>query len=171
LIDAANYEVTETLKKGALVKIRSIRPEDKEKISEAFRNLESESIYTRFFQHKKDLSEKELKGATEVDFENVVALVVTIGEGDNEIVIGGGRYVIMDNVAATERRGCLYGRGRLPRPGNCRPLAAALGPELGEKRECMTSWRRCFLKTRPCWLFFHAQVFPWKNIMKKALCM
>jgi RimJ/RimL family protein N-acetyltransferase len=100
LIDAANYEVTETLKKGALVKIRSIRPEDKEKISEAFRNLESESIYTRFFQQKKSLSEKELKGATEVDFENVVALVVTIGEGDNEIVIGGGRYVILDGSVA-----------------------------------------------------------------------
>jgi RimJ/RimL family protein N-acetyltransferase len=100
LIDAANYEVTETLKKGALVKIRSIRPEDKEKISEAFKNLESESIYTRFFQQKKSLSEKELKGATEVDFENVVALVVTIGEGDNEIVIGGGRYVILDGSVA-----------------------------------------------------------------------
>ncbi len=100
MIDAANYEVTDTLKKGAVVKIRSVRPDDKEKISEAFRNLESESIYTRFFQHKKDLSEKELEKATEVDFENVVALVVTIGERDKEVVIGGGRYVIMGNTAA-----------------------------------------------------------------------
>jgi RimJ/RimL family protein N-acetyltransferase len=100
LIDAAKYEVTDTLKKGAVVKIRSIKPEDKEKLSEAFRNLESESIYTRFFQHRKDLTEKELKAATEVDFENMVALVVTVGEGENEIIIGGGRYVIMDNTAA-----------------------------------------------------------------------
>ena len=99
MIDAANYEVTDTLKKGAVVKIRSVRPDDKGKISEAFRNLESESIYTRFFQHKKELSEKELEKATEVDFKNVVALVVTIGEKDNEVIIGGGRYVILDGSA------------------------------------------------------------------------
>ncbi len=100
MIDAANFQVIETLKKGAVVKIRSIRPDDKGKVSEAFRNLESDSIYTRFFQHKKELSAKELETATEVDFENVVALVVTIGEGDKEIVIGGGRYVILDGTAA-----------------------------------------------------------------------
>jgi RimJ/RimL family protein N-acetyltransferase len=100
LKNPANYEVTDTLKNGALVKIRSIKPEDKERISEAFKNLESGSIYTRFFQHKKELSDKELKGATEVDFKNVVALVVTIEEEGKEIVIGGGRYVIMDNTAA-----------------------------------------------------------------------
>ncbi|MFO7620468.1 MAG: GNAT family N-acetyltransferase [Bacteroidales bacterium] len=100
MIDAAKYEVTDTLKKGAVVKIRSIRADDKERITEAFRNLESDSIYTRFFQQKKGLSEKELKAATEVDFENVVALVVTIGEGDKEVIIGGGRYVILDSSAA-----------------------------------------------------------------------
>lgn len=99
MIDAANFEVTESLRKGTVVKIRSIRPDDKGKISEAFRNLEPESIYTRFFQHKKELNEKELEKATEVDFENVVALVVTIGEGDNEVIIGGGRYVILDRNA------------------------------------------------------------------------
>jgi GNAT superfamily N-acetyltransferase len=100
LRNPANYEVTDTLKKGAKVKIRSIKPEDKERISEAFKNLKSDSIYARFFQHKKGLSEKELKVATEVDFKNVVALVVTIEEEGKEIVIGGGRYVIMDNTAA-----------------------------------------------------------------------
>jgi hypothetical protein len=32
-----------------------------------------------FFQHKKALTDRELKAATDVDFENVVALVVTVG--------------------------------------------------------------------------------------------
>jgi RimJ/RimL family protein N-acetyltransferase len=100
LIDAAKYKTNETLKNGISVKIRSIRADDKERIAEAFRNLESESIYTRFFQQKKGLSEKELEQATGVDFENVVALVVTIGEGDKEVIIGGGRYVILDSRAA-----------------------------------------------------------------------
>jgi len=55
-----------------------------------------ESIYTRFFYHKKMLTDAELKAATELDFENAVALVVTIGEGENETIIGGGRYAVID---------------------------------------------------------------------------
>jgi RimJ/RimL family protein N-acetyltransferase len=96
MIDAAKYEEIETLKNGTVVRIRPVRANDKNRITEAFRNLETESIYTRFFHHKRELSDDELKFATEVDFENVVALVVTVGEGENEVIIGGGRYVAFD---------------------------------------------------------------------------
>jgi RimJ/RimL family protein N-acetyltransferase len=100
MIDAAHYDQIETLKNGTAVRVRSIRADDKQKISEAFRNLESESIYTRFFHHKKGLSDDELKAASEVDFETVVALVVTLGQGDNETIIAGGRYAVLDPAAA-----------------------------------------------------------------------
>jgi RimJ/RimL family protein N-acetyltransferase len=96
MIDAAKYDKTATLKNGIEVKIRSIRPDDKKRLVEAFKNLDPESIYTRFFYHKKMLTEEELKAATELDFESAVALVVTIGEGENETVIGGGRYAVID---------------------------------------------------------------------------
>jgi GNAT superfamily N-acetyltransferase len=96
MLDAAKYDKIETLKNGTAVRIRSVRADDKNRISEAFRNLEAESIYTRFFQHKKDLTAEELKAATEVDFENVVGLVVTVGEGANETIIAGGRYAAFD---------------------------------------------------------------------------
>ena len=97
MTDLANYHKTETLKNGTAVVVRTIRSGDKERISEAFRNLETESIYTRFFHHKKTLTDQELKVATEIDFETVVALVVTIGEGENETIIGGGRYMVLDD--------------------------------------------------------------------------
>jgi RimJ/RimL family protein N-acetyltransferase len=100
MIDAANYNQVETLKNGAVVRVRSIRADDKNRISEAFRNLETESVYTRFFQHKKTLTDAELKTATEVDFENVVALVVTIGEGESETIIGAGRYAAFEDATA-----------------------------------------------------------------------
>ena len=90
MIELANYGETEALKNGTAVLIRAIRADDKNRFSEAFRNLETESIYTRFFHYKKTLTDEELKAATEVDFENVVALVVTIGDGENETIIGGG---------------------------------------------------------------------------------
>ena len=100
MMDVARYEEVETLKKGTVVRIRSIRADDKNRLSLAFRNLESESIYKRFFSYKKDLTDQELKAATEVDFENVVALVVTIGAGETETIIGGGRYVAFDAAGA-----------------------------------------------------------------------
>ena len=95
MIDAANFESIETLKNGTVVKVRSVRADDKGRFSEAFRNLEAESIYTRFFHHKKTLTDADLKAATEIDFENVVALVVTVGEGEEEVIIGGARYVCL----------------------------------------------------------------------------
>ncbi len=97
MIDAAKYDEIETLKKGTTVRIRAIRANDKKRISEAFRNLEPESIYTRFFTPKKTLTDQELKAATEVDFENVVALVVTPGEGESQPIIAEGRYAIVAN--------------------------------------------------------------------------
>ena len=100
MMDAANFDHIETLKNGTAVRIRSIRADDKNRISEAFRNLDPESVYTRFFYHKKTLTDAELKATTEVDFENVVALVVTIGEGENETIIGAGRYAASEDASA-----------------------------------------------------------------------
>jgi RimJ/RimL family protein N-acetyltransferase len=96
MIDANNFEETETLKNGVTVKIRAIRPADKAGITDAFGKLDPESVYTRFFQFKKSLSDQELKAATEVDFENVVALVVTTESGGKETIIGAGRYLAFD---------------------------------------------------------------------------
>ncbi len=103
MLDLANYNEKETLKNGAAVLIRRVRADDKNRFSAAFHKLETESIYTRFFHHKKTLTEHELKSATEVDFENVVALVVTTREGDNEIIIGGGRYVLLEGASGQRR--------------------------------------------------------------------
>lgn len=96
MINANDFEEIETLKNGVTVKIRAIRPADKAGIADAFGGLDPESVYSRFFQAKKSLSDQELRAATEVDFENVVALVVTIEAGGKETIIGGGRYSAFD---------------------------------------------------------------------------
>jgi RimJ/RimL family protein N-acetyltransferase len=97
MTDLAKYSEIKTLKNGKTVLIRPVRTDDKDRFAEAFRNLEKESIYTRFFYYKKALTDADLKAATEIDFEKVVALVVTIGEGEDETIIGGGRYVVFDS--------------------------------------------------------------------------
>jgi RimJ/RimL family protein N-acetyltransferase len=97
MIDAREFEMTETLKNGLAVRIRAIRPADKAGIVDAFGKLDPESVYTRFFRTKDSLSDADLKRATEVDFDNVVALVVTIESGGKETIMGGGRYLAFDH--------------------------------------------------------------------------
>jgi len=99
--ETAMYNKMESLKDGLQVTIRAIRPDDKNLIVKAFNELEPESIYTRFFQRKSSLSEKELQKATEMDFENDVGLVVTISEEGAETIIGSGRYVAYSTLDGT----------------------------------------------------------------------
>lgn len=91
-MDARTYVATHTLKNGVEITIRAIRSADKEKLLEAFSQLDQSSIYTRFFGHKKSLSEAELERATDLDFHTTVALVATVGHGEDEAIVGGGRY-------------------------------------------------------------------------------
>ncbi len=91
--ETAFYDKTESLKNGLQVRVRAIRPDDKSLIVKAFNELEPDSIYTRFFHRKNSLSEKELQKVTELDFENDVGLVVTVGEESDETIIGSARYL------------------------------------------------------------------------------
>jgi RimJ/RimL family protein N-acetyltransferase len=78
------------------VTIRAIRPEDKAKLVSAFENLDRESVYTRFFQYVRELTNQDLRRATEIDFEREVALVVTTNLEGEETIIGAGRYVVYE---------------------------------------------------------------------------
>jgi RimJ/RimL family protein N-acetyltransferase len=72
--------------------IRALRPDDGERMAEAFRNLEPESIYTRFFSFKDGLSEADYRLIREMDFDNRVALIVTQMVEGREVVIGSSSY-------------------------------------------------------------------------------
>ncbi len=95
-VDWGRYPAGERLKDGRPVTVRKIRPDDKQRVLEAFHTLLPETIYTRLFEYKDDLSETELAWLTEIDFVSVVGLVVTQGTGDNEVIIASGRYFVFD---------------------------------------------------------------------------
>jgi RimJ/RimL family protein N-acetyltransferase len=94
--DIANYTVVEPLRDKRPVTIRAIRPGDKGMLLEAFKGLEASSIYTRFFGPRKDLTDRELIEATEIDFIRTVALVACVQENAGERIIGGGRYSALE---------------------------------------------------------------------------
>lgn len=92
----ADFRLQARLRGGTPVLIRAIRPDDRERIIAAFRNLDPESIYTRFFSAKKELTEADLARIEASDFVHALALVATIGEGAEEVIIGGGAYTVLD---------------------------------------------------------------------------
>jgi RimJ/RimL family protein N-acetyltransferase len=97
MIDAKNYSAQETLKNGLRVTIRAIRPEDKERLVAALKELDERTLYLRFFGPKQEFSHRELKEATDVDFVRTVALVTCVQNNEGEKIIGAGRYIAFGN--------------------------------------------------------------------------
>jgi len=93
---ASSYQVVDQLKDGRSVTIRAVRPDDKERLRAAFQQLEAESIHTRLFAYKEQLTDDDLKRLTEIDFDSEVALVVTVGSDSDETIVGSGRYFAFD---------------------------------------------------------------------------
>ena len=75
--------------------IRAIRPDDRERIIAAFHKLDQQTIYTRFFSAKKELSEADLGRIDASDFVHAAVLVATLGSGADETIIGGGAYTVI----------------------------------------------------------------------------
>jgi RimJ/RimL family protein N-acetyltransferase len=85
---------TATLKSGLPVTVRGLRPDDRERMAKAVRGLDPQSIYTRLFSHRKDLTEAGLDRIMHVDPEREVVIITTTGSGADEAVVGSGRYVV-----------------------------------------------------------------------------
>lgn len=90
---ARDYVWSETLRNGLAVTIRPLRPDDRERVAAAVRELGRESIYTRLFSHRSELTEAGLDRIMSVDAAREAALLVTREAGNDEIVIGSGRFM------------------------------------------------------------------------------
>jgi hypothetical protein len=66
MLSAQNYSADDGLNDGKPVIIRSITRTDRAKILTAFEQLDSDSIYSRFFTLKKALSDGDISGLTEL---------------------------------------------------------------------------------------------------------
>ena len=95
--DPRQFSETITLRSGAPAIVRAIRPDDRERLQTAFRALDPESVYLRYFSYKAELTEADLDRLCNPDFRERVVLVVTQHSGgdddDDEIIVGSGGYV------------------------------------------------------------------------------
>src|SRR5438046_1328851 len=100
-VNPRRYCADEILRDGSSIRIRAIRPDDKQRLVDHFNRLSARSVYFRFFRSKKRLTDEELAQFTELDFDDQVALVATLGQGDEETIIGVGRYAVIPTPADT----------------------------------------------------------------------
>ena len=81
-----------TLPNGLVLTIRLIRPGDAKRLQEFHSRLSPETIYYRFLENHPVLLDKEAKYFTTLDYQNRIALVATVGKGEQEEIIGVARY-------------------------------------------------------------------------------
>jgi acetyltransferase len=91
-----------TLRDGAVVMLRPIRPEDVTIEADFVRNLSDESRYYRFMDHLRELPPYMLSHFTEVDYDNHMALIATTDDHGAEIQIGVTRYVVIPGTTQCE---------------------------------------------------------------------
>ena len=95
-LNAADYAAVERLRDGRLLQIRALRPADRAGIRAAFERTSEESRYRRFFAPKRTFSEREIEFYLNVDFVSHVALVAVLEEGEQQVIAGGGRYIVSE---------------------------------------------------------------------------
>lgn len=100
--DLADFRLPTTLRDGRPVLIRTARADDKARLMAAFDQLDPQTIYTRYFAYRKNFSEAELHRLDTPDFDHYLLLVVTLGSGASETIIGGATCVV-DDAAGPER--------------------------------------------------------------------
>jgi len=88
---AVVYDCAEVLRDGTLVRVRATRPDDGHRLVVAFGKLERESIYTRYFSFKKQLTPADLERGNNADGRRGAAIMVTLA-ADAETVIAVGLY-------------------------------------------------------------------------------
>ncbi len=93
---AANYTAVGNLRDGRPIEIRSLRSDDGPEMLAAIGRTSTQSLRRRFFAPKKGFSESEKAFFLNVDFKNHVALVAELEEDGYRVIVGGGRFIIVE---------------------------------------------------------------------------
>jgi hypothetical protein len=82
------------LRDGRHVRLREIRPDDRDEVRQAFDRLSGESRYTRFMSHVKELSPRVLERTVNPQSAQELGLVAQVDAPDGIDIVGGARYFV-----------------------------------------------------------------------------
>jgi acetyltransferase len=88
----SDYIESVTLRDGTQVTIRPIRPDDAPRLQVTFKRLSSQTIYLRFLETLKQLSDKQAIYFANVDYQERMALVAEVEEAGEDSIIAVARY-------------------------------------------------------------------------------
>ena len=91
-----------TLRDGAVVRLRPIRPDDAPRLQALHSRLSSDTAYQRFFAIVKRLPPDWARVLATVDYRRRLALVVELPSGDDPELIAVGRYDALDEPDTVE---------------------------------------------------------------------
>ena len=94
--ETISYAAREILREGSQIEIRALRPEDEADMLAAIGKTSAQSLQRRFFVMKRHFSDKERAFFMDIDFKNHVAIVALAEEAGRKVVIGGGRYIVVE---------------------------------------------------------------------------
>jgi ribosomal protein S18 acetylase RimI-like enzyme len=95
VLKVEEYSAIEALRDGCRVEIRALRPDDRADLIAAVGRTSAQSLYRRFFGLQRSFTEQEVAFFVNVDFVNHVALIALIDEGRRSVIVGGGRYIVV----------------------------------------------------------------------------
>jgi RimJ/RimL family protein N-acetyltransferase len=101
--DLSQFRQHGVLRNGTPMLIRTVRADDRERLVAAFRKLDPQTVYTRYFSFRKELSTTELGRLDASDFDRFVALVVTLGSGTDETIIAAASYIVVATTGTSRR--------------------------------------------------------------------
>jgi RimJ/RimL family protein N-acetyltransferase len=94
-LEVAKYEAIETLPDGRSFRVRALRPDDRAGLLSAVSQSSAQSLHRRFFSQR-SFTENEVAYFMDVDFVGHVALVAELEEHGRSVIIGGGRYILIE---------------------------------------------------------------------------
>lgn len=90
--DAAALTETVTLRDGTKARFRALRPDDVARLQAFHLRLSVETIVMRYFRVAPTLYARDARRLTHMDYDRRMALVATMGDGQEERIIGVVRY-------------------------------------------------------------------------------
>ena len=96
---AGDHELGVTLRNGAFVRVRAIRPDDEPRLMALSRRLSPRTVYRRFFSFRQ-LLPQEAHAFANVDYRQRMAVVAEVDDGHSSELVGVARYGPSDDGTA-----------------------------------------------------------------------
>ncbi len=91
-----------TTREGLEILLRPVRMNDEELLKDFFYSLSDKSNYRRFIMLRRYLPHEVIQKFVAIDYTKQMVLLVTVQEGEREVVVGVGQFVVMEEKHTAE---------------------------------------------------------------------